>query len=93
MPTKPTFSQVTGGIEQSAVSTKEQAEKPADSAKPAKNVQKTSRGKQVPQTEGKAKALRGMRKEKKKAIWRALSFVHILWARSTKCAQNSRLFR
>ncbi|KAG5878285.1 hypothetical protein JTB14_033086 [Gonioctena quinquepunctata] len=55
------------GIEQSAVSTKEQAEKPADSAKPTKNVQNPGRGKQVPLTEGKAKACRGMKKKKKKA--------------------------
>ncbi|KAG5883599.1 hypothetical protein JTB14_025173 [Gonioctena quinquepunctata] len=55
----------TSGIEQSAVSTQEQAEKSADSAKPAKIVQNPGRGKQVPQTEGKARAWRGMGKEKK----------------------------
>ncbi|KAG5877835.1 hypothetical protein JTB14_018071 [Gonioctena quinquepunctata] len=56
----------TSGIEQSAVSTQKQAEKPADIAKPSKNVQHPGRGKQMPPTEGKAEARRGMRKEKEK---------------------------
>ncbi|KAG5876430.1 hypothetical protein JTB14_010283 [Gonioctena quinquepunctata] len=63
----PTSEPGTSGIEENAVSSKEQAGKPAVSAKPAKNVQHPSRGKQVPQTEGKARVWRGMRKEKQKA--------------------------